>query len=152
VKQFEKTGALPKKGAFLLVLSGILLPLVLFPFTTGWSGTDGFLKNLCHGRIQLWEKRENPIFQVVQKGEEDPAAQVIQLEDSKLFLEFGPTTSISEISRIIKVRFPKNNPLPEDPIPGRLKFLHWSIRPAKALPYGYVFYSRYFQFHQKIGF
>ena len=121
-----------------LILIGLALPLASLPFSTGCVAGDGFFKNMNHLYIRISKKKETPVFQVVKKGEENPAAQVVQFEDTQLFMEFSNTATIADIGRIVKARFPDNTLHAGDPQSGRIRFEGWDIHEAVTLPFRYI--------------
>ncbi|HAO98532.1 MAG TPA: hypothetical protein DCQ83_00650 [Fibrobacteres bacterium] len=87
------------------------------------------------------EEREVPVFQIVEKGQENPAAQVIQFEDTQLFMEFPTSAGIQEIQKVVQTRFPENKLLPGDPNPGRIRFEKWDKVSKRIFPLYYALIS-----------
>ena len=65
-------------------------------------------------------------------------AQVVQFEDSQLFMEFDSSAKILEIQDIVKAHFPGNKIPQGDPDSGRIRFESWSGHEALNLPFRYV--------------
>ena len=126
------------RSGFILVLAGVLLPFLFLPFSSGWVNGDGIPANISRMYVPLKEKREGPVFRFLKKGEEDASRQRIQFEETGVFMEFENNTSVQEIRRAVKTRFPENKLLPDDPDSGTFRYECWSVIPGLAFPFRYL--------------
>lgn len=118
-----------------LILFGSFTALIFLPFAKGAS-QRGVLESLNRMFVPLLERKENPVFSVVEKGKEDHTAQEVEYGNSGLVLEFEPELSKDEMERAIAARFQTTS---ATPAPGRLRFHGWAVdREAVQLPYRWV--------------
>jgi len=123
------------------ILSGLMAPWAFFPFSSGRIPQEGLAQNIRHAFFPLRDSNTVAVFEVVKKGEENTSAQVVQFEDTQLFMEFGKTATITEIGHAVKARFPEDKRLQGDPDSGRIRFDGWKVKRAVIVPFLYAIAS-----------
>jgi hypothetical protein len=120
------------------LIAGLCLPFIARHVSPDWNPQRTLIQNALEGHVQISPDTRKPRFVVVNKGEENPSAYLVQFEETQLFMEFDPSVTATEIRNAVQTHFPGNHIPPSDPVTGRVRFEGWAGHPAILKPFAWA--------------